>query len=140
MPDNTAARMSHLQELSRGECLQLLGYSSYVGHVGFVADDLPMILPVNYLYDKGEIIIRTSEGTALSALDGVTVAFEVDDHRALERAGWSVLVHGSARRITNPDTVEALRRGPLHSWARDAADEWLAISVDSISGRRIPES
>src|SRR5262249_39290635 len=118
--------------------LELLGYGSRVGHVGFVDNGKPMILPVNYLYENESIVVRTSSGTPIDALDGATVAFEVDDHRPLEHSGWSVLVHGTVKRVNDEPEIDKLNRGPLRSWAWSSPDRWLRISVDQVTGRRIP--
>jgi nitroimidazol reductase NimA-like FMN-containing flavoprotein (pyridoxamine 5'-phosphate oxidase superfamily) len=130
---------AHIEELTEEESIQLLGYGSYVGHVGFVRDGRPVILPVNYLYEDGAVVFRTVEGTLLSALDGEAVAFEVDTNTPLERAGWSVLAHGRVERITDAAYLDRLRRGPLQSWAWKDANDWLRIKVESITGRRIRE-
>jgi nitroimidazol reductase NimA-like FMN-containing flavoprotein (pyridoxamine 5'-phosphate oxidase superfamily) len=132
--------VSRLEELSHEECLRQLAYGSYVGHVGFVRDGRPMILPVNYLFDNEGVVFRTNAGTQLSDLDGAQVAFEVDDSQPLARSGWSVLVHGTAQRITDDDEADRLRRGPLRAWAWRLTDLWFRVSIDDISGRRIVES
>ncbi len=132
--------ISHLEEVSEQEARHLLGYGSYVGRVGFIRDGLAMILPVNYLYDDEAVIFRTATGTALSELGGQSVAFEVDTNTPLSHAGWSVLARGTVERVTDEVTLDRLRRGPLRSWAWRGANAWFRIPIESISGRRIPES
>ena len=106
-----------LHDLSRKECLEFLQYHSFVGRLGFVLDGRPMVLPVNYLADEEAVVFCTAEGTTLSAVaEGSEVVFEVDDSHPLERSGWSVVVRGPARVVTDPAEVDALRRGPLRSW------------------------
>jgi nitroimidazol reductase NimA-like FMN-containing flavoprotein (pyridoxamine 5'-phosphate oxidase superfamily) len=131
--------VSRLEELGRDECLDLLAHGSYVGHIGFVHDGRPVILPVNYLFDGDGVVFRTRAGTQLSELDGAQVAFELDDNRPLVPSGWSVLAHGAVRRISDENEVDRLRRGPLRTWAWRSADVWFRMSVDGISGRRIAE-
>jgi nitroimidazol reductase NimA-like FMN-containing flavoprotein (pyridoxamine 5'-phosphate oxidase superfamily) len=131
---------TRVEMLDRDECLQLLSYKSYVGRVAFVVDGQPMVLPVNYLAEEGSIVFCTAAGTKLNALSGgARVSFEVDDSRPLYHAGWSVLVIGTAREITDEGELDGLRRGPLRSWATPASEHWIRISIDEISGRRIPE-
>jgi len=131
---------TRVEVLDRVEAMQLLTYKSYVGRVAFVVDGQPIVLPVNYLAEEGSIVFCTAPGTKLSALsDGARVAFEVDDSRPLYHAGWSVLVFGTAREVTDEGELGALRRGPLRSWATPASEHWIRISIDEISGRRIPE-
>jgi nitroimidazol reductase NimA-like FMN-containing flavoprotein (pyridoxamine 5'-phosphate oxidase superfamily) len=128
-----------VHELSRTESIELLQLHAYVGRVGFVVDGRPLILPVNYLADDESIVFCTEPGTKLSAVGvGATVVFEVDDSRPLYHAGWSVLVKGTAREITDEDELEGLRRGPLHSWATRSTQHWVRISMDEVTGRRIP--
>jgi nitroimidazol reductase NimA-like FMN-containing flavoprotein (pyridoxamine 5'-phosphate oxidase superfamily) len=127
-------------DLDRAECLELLGYGSYVGHVGFTREGRQMILPVNYLFESEHIYVRTAEGSLLSSLDGSQVAFEVDSEKPLEHSGWSVLVNGSIQLVSDTSEIDRLRRGPLRAWARHSADRWLRISLDSISGRRVGDA
>ena len=128
-------------DLSRDECLQLLQEQSFVGRIGFLLDGRPMVLPVNYLADATSVVFVTAAGTKLSAVGGgAPVAFEVDYSRPLYHHGWSVVVRGVAHEVTDPDELDGLRRGPLHSWVTPASEHWVRISIEEISGRRIPES
>ena len=34
--------------------------------------------------------------------------------------------------------LELLRRGPLKSWGTPSSEHWIRITVDEITGRRIP--
>lgn len=126
--------------LDRDECLRLLREESYVGRLGFVADGRPLVLPVNYVADSSSVVFVTPAGTKLSALrDGAAVAFEIDQSRALYHTGWSVLVQGHAREVTDEDELARLRHGPLRSWAEPRAAHWVRIAIDEISGRRIAD-
>lgn len=130
-----------VEELTSAEALELLQRHSYVGRLGFIVDGLPMILPVNYLATEDSIVFCTEPGTKLSVVGGgAPVVFEVDDSRPLYHAGWSVIVQGTAREITDAAELDELRRGPLRSWAARSTGHWVRISVDGISGRRIPGS
>jgi len=128
-----------IEKIPREECLRLLERESFVGRVGFVVDGRPMVLPVNYLAEGGSVVFCTAPGTKLSALrDGAAVVFEVDASRPLYNSGWSVLVQGTAREVTDPRELELLRRGPLKSWGTPSSEHWIRITVDEITGRRIP--
>ena len=128
-----------VQELTGAEALELLQLHSHVGRVGFIVDGLPMILPVNYLADETSVVFCTEPGSKLSAVaGGASVVFEVDDSRPLYHAGWSVVVKGTAHEITDERQLDELRRGPLHSWATRSTEHWVRISIDEITGRRIP--
>jgi nitroimidazol reductase NimA-like FMN-containing flavoprotein (pyridoxamine 5'-phosphate oxidase superfamily) len=134
----TPTRVTLAEEISREECLELLQYHSYLGRLGLIVDGRPVVLPVNYLAEETSLIFCTAPGTLLSHAVATPVAFEVDGTRSLYRAGWSVLVQGVARAVTDPDEVEHLRRGPLKSWAAPGPRLWVRVSIDEISGRRIP--
>ena len=132
---------TRVQELSKKESIELLQLHSYVGRIGFVVDGQPLILPVNYLAEDNSIVFCTEPGTKLSVLSGgAPVVFEVDDSRPLYHAGWSVIVKGTAREITDEDKLDELRRGPLHSWATRSTEHWVRVSIDEVTGRRIPGS
>jgi len=135
------ADVEPIQKIGEEESRELLRTKSKLGRVGFVVDGKPMVLPVNYRADEDSVVFCTAEGTKLSVLkDGAPAAFEVDGSRSLYHSGWSVVVQGTAREVTDPVELEELRRGPLKSWATPAGEHWIRISIDQISGRRIPES
>lgn len=134
-------QQTRTESLDREECIRLLAYESFVGRVGFVHDGKPQILPVNYLAEEGSIVFCTAPGTLLAGLgDSAQVAFEVDSSRPLFHSGWSVVVHGTAHEVTDERELDLLRRGPLRSWAAPASGRWVRVSIDDISGRRIPGS
>ncbi|MDW8804326.1 pyridoxamine 5'-phosphate oxidase family protein, partial [Streptomyces scabiei] len=68
-------------DLDSDEALRLLGTVSF-GRIVFTRHALPTVRPVNHVLDRGEIVIRTHEGTALTARAqeaddrGVVVAYE----------------------------------------------------------------
>ena len=47
-----------LVELSRDECLELLGAVS-VGRIAYATDDGPRVLPVNYVLEGDSVVFRT---------------------------------------------------------------------------------
>jgi nitroimidazol reductase NimA-like FMN-containing flavoprotein (pyridoxamine 5'-phosphate oxidase superfamily) len=130
---------TRVEILSKEESLQLLQDKSYVGRVGFLDDGRLTVLPVNYLAEDDAVFFCTAQGTKLSALNGgAEVAFEVDSSQPLYHSGWSVLVNGTAEEVTDAAELDRLRRGPLKSWAVAASQHWVRISIDTISGRKIP--
>ena len=135
--------MSDLREtrakgLTRDECIELLRSHYLFGRIGYVVDGVAVILPVNFVVDGESVVFSTTKGSKLSWLSNHSrVAFEVDHGRPLDRSGWSVLVHGNAHEITDPAELEALRQGPLQSWAGPSAEHWVRISIDEVSGRRL---
>jgi nitroimidazol reductase NimA-like FMN-containing flavoprotein (pyridoxamine 5'-phosphate oxidase superfamily) len=133
-------RLDHngLEVLDRDECLRLLG-GAVIGRVGVSSGALPRVLPVNFRLDGDRILIRTGRGTKLDAATvNAVVAFEVDDIDPDDQTGWSVLVTGVAREVTDPAELAAVRAAPLARWApRGADDRVMAISTELVDGRRI---
>jgi uncharacterized protein len=128
---------SHFVELSRSECEKLLG-EHRIGRVGLNAPTGPQILPVTYTYYAQTVVFRTSPYGLLSALERhARVAFEVDDIDEDGQMGWSVLVTGSAEKVTRQYTLTTLwKEGPV-PWASGTRNLFIAITPDSITGRKV---
>jgi nitroimidazol reductase NimA-like FMN-containing flavoprotein (pyridoxamine 5'-phosphate oxidase superfamily) len=130
-----------IEELSKEECLELLQRESYVGRVAFISGGRPKILGVNYMADDKTVVFCTIPGEEVSdLLKGAPVAFEVDAIRPLYNAGWSVTVEGTAEEVVDPGELEKLQRGPLKPWATTEAEHWIRITIEDISGSRVPDS
>jgi nitroimidazol reductase NimA-like FMN-containing flavoprotein (pyridoxamine 5'-phosphate oxidase superfamily) len=128
-----------VEDMSRSDALDLLQRHGFVGRVAFIVDGRSMIMPVNYLADRDALVFCTGEGTKLSTLrGGAAVTFEVDDSRAIDHSGWSVVVEGISSEITDPEELKWLRRGPLKSWAVRPTAHWIRVTYEHVSGRRIP--
>ncbi|MEA3056455.1 MAG: hypothetical protein QOD30_1887 [Actinomycetota bacterium] len=126
-----------LEVLERDDCLRLLR-SATLGRVGVTSGALPKILPVNFRLVGDRILIRTGVGTKLdAATKNSVVAFEVDHMDPFEHTGWSVMITGVAREVTDPDEVAELERPPLPRWAPKGDGRVVAISTEMVSGRRI---
>jgi nitroimidazol reductase NimA-like FMN-containing flavoprotein (pyridoxamine 5'-phosphate oxidase superfamily) len=125
-----------LVELTRVEALNLLSTVSY-GRVVFTRNALPAIRPVNHVLDDGEVIIRTRLSAKLTiAVDpGTIVAYEVDQIDPVQRLGWSVVVTGVARQITEPDRLSRYEQ-LLLPWADLAMDVAIGIQTDLVTGIR----
>jgi nitroimidazol reductase NimA-like FMN-containing flavoprotein (pyridoxamine 5'-phosphate oxidase superfamily) len=91
-----------------------------VGRVAFLSDDdYPVILPVNFFLDRDLIMFRTEVGSKLDSVPLRPVAFEVE-HLAADHSGWSILVQGRGRDVTDVagQVYGALRERHLDTWAR----------------------
>ena len=139
-PDPLSARAHDhlgLEVLEEADCRALLA-STTIGRVGLSVDALPVVLPVNYTVMDDAILIRSTEGSKLSAAwKGAVVAFEIDDYDPLSHTGWSVLVQGTARVLNAPTELAEARKQPLEPWAHPDEGAFVAISCDLVSGRRI---
>ena len=124
-------------DLSRSQCLGLLS-TVKVGRVGVSIGALPVILPVNFLVLRENIVFRTVPGTKLDAATAHTVvAFEADAYAADGSWGWSVLIQGVASEITAAPEYEGMRVALLRAWAfRDGlANRTVSIDPKFISGK-----
>jgi uncharacterized protein len=139
-PETIQMRKLHerqLTTLTREECLERL-QGAAVGRIGYVADGMATIIPVNFALIDGDIVFCMAKGSTLSwlSLRG-RVAFEADESRPADHEGWSVLVRGVAREVTHPEELAVLRRGPLRSWLRSPHEHWVRISIETMSGRAL---
>ena len=132
-----AARERVLRTLSPAECYGLLEAGG-IGRVGFASADGIMMLPVNFAVTRKAIIFRTAPDTLLAVYAGGQVSFEADHLDQAHRDGWSVLVQGHARTVTDEPEVKRLEdRTHLEPWAGGARDVYVRITPARISGRCI---
>jgi nitroimidazol reductase NimA-like FMN-containing flavoprotein (pyridoxamine 5'-phosphate oxidase superfamily) len=127
-----------LEEISEEQCLRLLSTQS-LGRVAVISDGRPLVFPVNYILDDRTVAFRTDPGTKLDAASLGRVAFEVDSVDDDRREGWSVLVQGVGREVTDAWDAwsERVTARHLEPWAAGAKDHWVAIASPEITGRRI---
>lgn len=135
--DAASGAPGDLHRLSQEECLQLLA-SRRVGRFAYVESARALdVVPVNYASrPDGAIVFRTGPGPKLSAADRRdVVAFQVDDIDEVGEAGWSVLVTGRARRLseTDADNLPEL----VTPWASGPRRHGVLIEPSRIEGRRL---
>ncbi|MGW6210141.1 helix-turn-helix domain-containing protein [Streptomyces sp. NPDC055109] len=132
-----AARAPEFIELSRTECGDLLGQHG-VGRLGVSTDQGPVVVPVNYSVIDGGVVFRTARGTTPSLAAGSLVAFEVDRIDDAFSEGWSVLVRGRARTVTDPgEILRFMELSYSAPWAGGRKDVWMRIEPRAVTGRRI---
>ncbi|KUN27759.1 pyridoxamine 5'-phosphate oxidase [Streptomyces corchorusii] len=131
-------------DLGPAEALRLLGSVS-LGRVVFTRHALPTVRPVNHVLDNGDIVIRTHEGTALTSHaeeasgPGVVVAYEADVIDPDTHLGWSVVVTGYARLVTDPAELARIR-AMLRPWApADGLDQAVRIHPELVAGVRLTD-
>jgi nitroimidazol reductase NimA-like FMN-containing flavoprotein (pyridoxamine 5'-phosphate oxidase superfamily) len=110
-----------------------------VGRVAWNAPDGPELVPVNYAYYNNTIVFRTVPEGVLSQLARRTnVAFEIDGLDEDARTGWSVVVRGSAERVTQDFNPMELwtKAGPV-PWAAGNRPLHITISPRTITGREV---
>jgi nitroimidazol reductase NimA-like FMN-containing flavoprotein (pyridoxamine 5'-phosphate oxidase superfamily) len=126
------------EELSVGECLELLGTHSF-GRIAVVVDGRPIVFPVNYALEGDSVVFRTAPGTKLSGAALGHVAFEIDEVDTATETGWSVIVQGVGTEITSTldERSEQLRALEVQPWVPGQLAHWVGILPQSITGRRL---
>ncbi|WP_243087087.1 hydrogenase maturation protease [Streptomyces sp. 891-h] len=132
-----AAARPMLARLSEDECWQRLGTHG-IGRVGLSAGPAPVILPVNFLVDGRTIVYRTETGGPAAAAEGDHVAFEADHMDEHHSRGWSVLITGTARHLTDRGAVALLADRPgAEPWAGGRRELWIRVHPEQVTGRTI---
>lgn len=113
-----------------------------VGRMACSQGALPSIRVMNHIVDDGLIIVHTRlhslEGTQIQRWQpaGVVVAYQTDSINAERQCGWSVVVTGLARPVTDLELITryAARMRP---WISQPMDTFVSITAEIISGTRI---
>ncbi|HLH65713.1 MAG TPA: pyridoxamine 5'-phosphate oxidase family protein [Solirubrobacteraceae bacterium] len=133
-------RDTTLVELSRHECIRLLGSRQFGRVAVAIGTGAPIIRPVNYVFDdrSQSVVFRTAPGSKLHALlHAAEAAFEVDEIDPERRTGWSVVVHGVVAAVDSVNEIARLDRLGLQPWAPGRRRHWMRIRARVVSGRRI---
>lgn len=137
MTDN-AHDHAQMRILTSEECFKLLA-SVPVGRIAFVADGRLQIFPVTFAISENRVVLRSAIGSKLDAAEMARdVAFEADQWRDEDRSGWSVMIEGQVRAVTDQERIATLERLDLEPWLAGADMRWIEIIVSDISGRRLP--
>jgi uncharacterized protein len=128
-----------LEVLSRAEAIALLE-TREVGRLVYTRRALPAIRPVNYAVCGGVVLIWTGAASSLGqAVRGAVVAFEVDEFDRVTRSGWSVVVTGTARLVTDKAQLARARlEGPV-PWAPGIKEFLIGIPLTIVTGRWLGE-
>ncbi len=128
----------YLDELSENECLALLKSHS-TGRLAILKDDEPSIFVINYLLDGHTVAFRTDPGMKLEGASFHPVSLEIDELDEKTHAGWSVVVNGFGRDITEAvdEWSEEIRNIDLLPWVAGEKGHWVAIVNPTITGRRL---
>ncbi len=138
-----AAKNPVLERLTTEECKAHVA----AGGIGrFLFDDPsrgPVAFPVNYKMDGDDVIFRTS-GTSgvgadirLNAALAEKVSFDVDHLDDALGEGWSVLLSGTARVITDPVELDRAKALDIEPWAGPERNVYIRLVPAEITGRRI---
>jgi uncharacterized protein len=129
--------MTHVERLSVESCLSLLERHR-VGRLGIVDAEGPLVLPVNYVLDRGAVVLRSDPGLKVDlANEHEAAAFEIDGVDHTRRLGWSVLVRGRLSQVTDPEERARLGALDLEPYVGGDKSHLLRLDSRSISGRRV---
>jgi hypothetical protein len=131
-----AGRHPLLQTLTTEQCETHLSVGG-VGRIVYSSGRGPVALPVNFEYTQGEVVFSTDDAKAAAVEARNIVGFEVDRVDEAVSEGWSVIVTGQARLITDPEEHQRLASLDLVGWAGGNRHSLVAITPDEITGRVI---
>jgi len=137
-PEGHARALPHasLNELTPEQCRTHLSVGG-VGRIVFSTERGPVALPVNFEFTEDQIVFSTDDEKAAALSAGSTVGFEIDRVDETLSEGWSVLVTGLCRRVSDPEEVLRLSSLDLESWAGGDRHALIAITPTETTGRVI---
>ena len=128
---------TRLEVLSTEECRRNL-QRGVVGRVAITVQGVPEILPVNYTMIGDNIVFRSGQGTKLhAATRDSPIAFEVDESDPVTLTGWSVLVVGFSKEVTDPDEIDRALAVLPDGWVPGEHEHIVRLEPLRITGRRI---
>lgn len=127
-----------LVTLDADECWELLA-SVPVARVGIHVGERIDVLPVNHTVIDRRVAWLSGAGTKLGAAAAEeSIVLEADAVDETGRRGWSVVVHGTARIVTDEDRKQQLFDAEVTPWvAPDQRTIWVEVADATITGRRV---
>ena len=134
VPSDPAAVEEGFDAIPAEDCLRLLREGA-VGLLALSGNGAPELRPVNFALYRREIVMRTGRGRIFEgARDEELASFVITESDRLEHTGWSVVVTG---RLSICDPRDSAIRTRVRPWARADKGEWVVLSIDELTGRRI---
>lgn len=126
---------SRLAEVPPFECWNMLE-SVEIARVAWNGPRGVAIVPVNFFVADGAIWFRTNPySTIARESGGQWIAVEVDSVDAPSRAGWSVVVRGTAELFDALDVPEHLAE--LRVWPEGVRSVFVRVDPVEVTGRRL---
>lgn len=129
----------HIRELTDEECREYLTLAR-IGRIAFNGPEKIELIVANVAVpDPEHLLIRTEPGSVLALLadeEPTPVAVETDHLDELYRWGWSLTIHGTARRATDEQIQQWQPREP-RPWAPGERELHVAISIEQMAGRKV---
>ncbi|MCX5208235.1 pyridoxamine 5'-phosphate oxidase family protein [Kitasatospora sp. NBC_00240] len=124
------------EECTREQSLDLLS-QTVIGRLIHTDDAMPAVTPSCFTLDGlGEVVIPLPASWRAELMDGEVVGFQADRFDEQTLQGWTVLIVGRSRLVTDPVTIADLdHRGPLQ-WGHRPTRGYLSIQSELVTGRR----
>lgn len=137
-PEGAPSTPGGLTRLSKATCLELVA-TRRMGRLAYLARaGTPDIVPVNFTLRRGEVLIRSGPGPKLQAAERRDeVAFEVDDIDEVAGVGWSVVMVGTARRLTAVEQRQIPAAEVPPPWAAGPRTALITLTPRRVDGRRL---
>jgi nitroimidazol reductase NimA-like FMN-containing flavoprotein (pyridoxamine 5'-phosphate oxidase superfamily) len=130
-------RTSRFVEMPGNQSVGLLA-ATQVGRVAWHGPTGLQIVPVSYAYHRDTVVFSASSDSLLSELaSAIDVVLEIDDLDQTYKTGWSVVIHGRAEAVPEPQELRRLWTldGVAAPWTPGARDLCIQIRPSRISGR-----
>ncbi|WP_329500507.1 pyridoxamine 5'-phosphate oxidase family protein [Kitasatospora herbaricolor] len=123
------------EECTREQSLELLRQTA-IGRLIHTDDAMPAVTPSCFTLDSlGEVVIPLPASWRADLMDGEVVGFQTDRFDEQTLRGWTVLVVGRSRLVTDPVKIAGLRhQGPLY-WGHRPTRGYLSIHPELVTGR-----
>jgi uncharacterized protein len=142
--------MLDIDEMSSTEIYELLNKIGY-GHLGFIHEGKPYVMPMHYYLEHEDIYMFTTEGMKTHDIDASPeICLQVEEIINDPLHWRSVIVTGQAKRLTekpdiervrklikeiNPTLSPALNRTWIDSWGRAEVVAIYRVNPSEMSGR-----
>ncbi len=142
--------MLDIDEMSSTEIYELLNKIGY-GHLGFIHEGKPYVMPMHYYLEHEDIYMFTTEGMKTHDIDASPeICLQVEEIINDPLHWRSVIVSGQAKRLTekadiervrklikevNPTLSPALNRTWIDSWGRAEVVAIYRVYPSEMSGR-----
>jgi nitroimidazol reductase NimA-like FMN-containing flavoprotein (pyridoxamine 5'-phosphate oxidase superfamily) len=127
-----------IERLVASECWRLLQEETFGRLAVTNVDGAPDVFPVNYVTHEGSLFFRTARDAKLAHIaQHPAVAFEIDGDT--DDVRWSVVVRGTAERVTREDEIRDSGVKQLASWSPVAKYFVVKITAHTVTGRGFPK-
>ncbi|WP_170297315.1 pyridoxamine 5'-phosphate oxidase family protein [Georgenia thermotolerans] len=128
---------AYTEVLGREECLRLLA-AVPVGWLAYCDGGDPEVVPVNFVLDGDEVVVRSGYGGKLAAAArGAVMALAVSELDTSARTGWSVVVRGPARLVEDTDPDAGAWLAAPSPWAPGEKEFAVVVRAAEVTGRRL---